>query len=410
MTWTGWRGALGGGAAMLLLAVTTPIALAQTDASNSAEVTAPKPVKPVATARPAKPAKSPATKAVAKKSDTTDSAKRLAAAKPKAPTTKLAAAPKKPASGKAVAVAAKKQAAPTKTAANAPKPVPSAHAVGTVSYASMQVARPTASATRLAAPIATIAATSLPPPAPTAAPPPPQITATPASLTLPAATAAQSEKQSEKMTPPAKTATSSPAAARPIEPATSTVGPAALPPDPGSAPAFVSDFLKEAFRIAKADGKSPLQRRAELADLFAGKMDVKFIAGYTTADELAGASADVQQRFRAILVNYLVETYYPRVELAADPSITVDVLPGQPFADGTSVVWTTFTKKGWGSQSIKWRLAAENGDFKIVDILSAGASVVQMERDTFRSVMRNGGLKELMAQLDARTKQLAAAN
>jgi ABC-type transporter MlaC component len=385
MAWTGWRGALGGSAVMLLL-VTAPIALAQTEISNSAEVTAPK---PVATATPAKPAKSPATKAVAKKPDTAHSAKQLAAAKPKAPTAKLAAAPKKPASRKVVVVAAKKQ-APVKLASDAPKPQRAASAPAAthdpVSFASMRVA----SAAPAAAP-ATPAST---------------IRATPAGPTLPAETTAQSEK----VTPPVKAAAPSIAAAPQNEkPVASAVVPAALPPDPGSAPAFVADFLKEAFRIAKADGKTPLQRRAELADLFAGKMDVKFIAGYTGADELAGASADIQQRFREILVNYLVETYYPRVELAADPSISVDVLPGQPFADGTSVVWTTFTKKGWGSQSIKWRLAAENGNFKIVDILSAGASVVQMERDTFRSVMRNGGLKELMAQLDARTKQLAAA-
>jgi hypothetical protein len=32
-----------------------------------------------------------------------------------------------------------------------------------------------------------------------------------------------------------------------------------------------------------------------------------------------------------------------------------------------------------------------------------------MERDTFLSVMRDGGLPELMAKLDARTKALAGA-
>jgi hypothetical protein len=32
-----------------------------------------------------------------------------------------------------------------------------------------------------------------------------------------------------------------------------------------------------------------------------------------------------------------------------------------------------------------------------------------MERDTFLSVMRNGGVPELMAKLDQRTKALASA-
>jgi len=71
--------------------------------------------------------------------------------------------------------------------------------------------------------------------------------------------------------------------------------------------------------------------------------------------------------------------------------------------------WFDNCEIGWGSQSVKWQLAVEDGGFKIIDILSAGASLVQMERDTFLSVMRNGGLNQLMAKLDARTKELATA-
>ena len=190
----------------------------------------------------------------------------------------------------------------------------------------------------------------------------------------------------------------------------------ALPPVDVTRPAvattpvsFVSSFLTEAFRLAKLSGANSLQRRAQLAELFANRMDVKRIAGYTTADELARLSPEAQQRFRAILVSYLVETYYPQLELASDPTIKIDTAPAQPLPDGTAVVWTTFTKDGWGSQSVQWRLAADNNGYKIVDIYSAGASLVQMERDTFKSVMRNGGLPELMARLDARTKELASA-
>lgn len=195
-------------------------------------------------------------------------------------------------------------------------------------------------------------------------------------------------------------------AARPGQPATPA---AKSSPDPKAATIFVSNFLGDAFRIAKLNGATSLQRRAQLAELFADKLDMKQIAGYTAADELAGKSADIQQRFRTILVSYLVETYYPQLELASGPGVRVDTAPVEPLADGTAVVWTTFTKDGWGSQSVKWLVAADAGGYKIVDIFSAGASLVQMERDTFRSVMRDGGLSTLMAKLDARTRELASA-
>jgi ABC-type transporter MlaC component len=179
--------------------------------------------------------------------------------------------------------------------------------------------------------------------------------------------------------------------------------------DPKAAAAFVSSFLRDAFRLAKLPGANSLQRRAQLAELFADKLDMTRIAGYTAADELTGKSADIHQRFRTILVSYLVETYYPQLETASGPGVRVDTAAVEPLADGTAVVWTTFTKDGWGSQSVKWLVTTEAGRYKIVDIFTAGASLVQMERDTFRSVMRDGGLTTLMAKLDARTRELASA-
>ena len=124
---------------------------------------------------------------------------------------------------------------------------------------------------------------------------------------------------------------------------------------------------------------------------------------------MLGEPGDFQRRFRTILISYLVETYYPRIELASDSSVRLETVAGTPLPDGTLVVWTTFNKSDWVKQSVKWILAPEGDGYKIVDIYSAGASLVQMERDTFLSVMRDGGLPELMAKLDARTKALASA-
>jgi ABC-type transporter MlaC component len=300
-------------------------------------------------AKPAatKPAK-PAVKTTAKKPDPAH-AKKIAAkpAKPKPGDKKLAAAPNKPTDRKSTATAA----APAKP----------------------QVARTNATAVDNLTYLTTRAA-----PAP-AARPAARVAAVPAALPQPAV------------------ATASAATAAPG------------PQQPGRAAAFVANFLNEAFRIARSAGETSLQHRAQLAELFTEKLDGGRMAVSTTANELNATSADFQRRFRTILISYLVETYYPRIELASDSAVKVDTLAATPLPDGTLVVWTTFSKSGWPPQSVKWHLAAAPDGFKIVDIFSAGASLVQMERDTFISVMRNGGLPELMAKLDARTKALASA-
>ncbi|MFZ2006078.1 MAG: ABC transporter substrate-binding protein [Stellaceae bacterium] len=417
MTWSTWRGVLGGGLATLLLVAPAAATWAEIPAPSQPGVAIPA-AKNLATATKAKP------KVVreAAKHEPAHPAKKLAAAKPKPPVKHLVAATKKPEPAKKIEAA--KKAEPAKVAAATAKPAPPSYTITTVRGGVTQTT------TRIVPLTATPALAAAPaPPAQTkvvaAAPvtqiasvaPSTPVEAKPAEIKRAVASAqpkaAVTPVSLSQPTAPARPASFAAVAAtslaalpeKPLAPASTQV---TLPADPKTAAGFVSSFLSEAFRIAKSDGTS-LQRRARLAELFAGKMDMKRIAGYTTADELSGASSDIQQRFRTILVSYLVETYYPQLELASDPSVKVDTAPVGPLPDGTAVVWTTFTKDGWGSQSVKWHLVNEDGHYRIVDIFSAGASLVQMERDTFVSVMRDGGLNELMAKLDARTKELASA-
>ena len=408
MVWRTWRGVFGGCVAASLTVASATIALAQTLPFSMAPTAGLPPVtitlKPTEPATPAAPPAKAATaktaaKAVAKKPDRTQPAKRIATTSSQAPVKNVAAAAAattKAAPTKQIAVVADRPAEATKVAAVAPKPAPSPPAAATprngVTDTTTRNASPPVTATTT--PVASLT----PPTAPSAIT---KIAAVPVSLTQRTETAAPPSGQAP---PPTKPAMAAPAPEKQATPPA-----AGAQPSTEGAVAFVSNFLNQAFHIAKSGSATSLQRRAQLADLFASKMDVKTIAGYTTADELTTMSPDIQQRFRTILVSYLVETYYPRLELASDPSVTVETTPAAPLADGSAVVWTTFTKTGWGSQSVKWRVAAEDGGFKIVDIFSAGASLVQMERDTFASVMRDGGVNELMAKLDARTKQLATA-
>lgn len=424
MAWRTWRGVLGGSLATLLLVAPAMLARAQTPAATQPAVAKPAVKHTAATTKP-----KPKVVKTAAKHEPAQPAKKLAAAKPKPAEKHFAAAKKKSEPAKKIEVARKsepKNAEPTKLAAAPPSytittvhdgvtqtttrvvpltpPAPITTAAVHPPAAAPPAETKIAAAAPAAKPAEAKATDAKPASAPTQqsdakpaeakpAPVPTQIAAIPVSLTEPAHPAAPASFAAMAATAMAPLAEKSPA----IEPA-----------DPKAASGFVSRFLAEAFHIAKSDGTS-LQRRARLADLFASHMDVKRIAGYTTADELSGATSEIQQRFRTILVSYLVETYYPQLELASDPTVTVDTAPVEPLPDGTAVVWTTFTKDGWGSQSVKWHLVNEGGHYEIVDIFSAGASLVQMERDTFKSVMRNGGLNELMAKLDARTKELASA-
>jgi ABC-type transporter MlaC component len=378
MSRMGWQGFFGGSLAALVLFAPVAAPLAQNLVSP---LSSPAPISPVPapdiapTAAP-KIAASPAT--------------------PKPPVKKIAVVKKKSVPKVAVVkhpapkiAAAKKKPEAVRIAVTATKPAPPSYTITTTSgnvTATRIVPIPTAAVDRLAA------ATTKPP-----VPPVTQVAA-PTRPTIPPV------DHQAPVTPPAQLA------ALPKN----TLSPdniIASPHPQTSTPAvgFVSAFLDKAFRIARDSSLTSLQRRAALAELFGAEMDVSRMAGYTTGNELTTEPNDFQRRFRTILISYLVETYYPRLELASDPSVSVETLSGAAASDGTAVVWTTFAKSGFAPQSVEWQLVPDGPGYQIVDIYSSGASLMQMERDTFLSVMRDGGLPELMAKLDARTKALASA-
>ena len=368
--------------------------------------------------------------------------KAIAVAKSKPERKKLAAAAKKPSSKLAAIrrpltakITAAKKTETTKVASAPPQSAlrPSytvTTTVGNVTYRTTEIL-PIPASGKTVAPPPTAAAATEPskPPTSTAAVTPPSGAEHKPSLSL-AAVAASSLARAAATEPGGTGAqvaavTSSPAAEQRPTPRLASLATASLAgppatPTPSEAPApvatpttpatgFVSSFLAAAFSIARDPNLNPPQRRSALAKLFADSMDMSRIAGITAGDGLTTESADFQRRFRSILVSYLVETYYPQIELAADPTVKVDTAAASPLPDGTVVAWTTFNKSDWVSQSVHWQLIPVGNGYKIADIYTGGVSLVQMERDTFHSVMRDGGLPELMAKLDARTKALASA-
>jgi phospholipid transport system substrate-binding protein len=162
---------------------------------------------------------------------------------------------------------------------------------------------------------------------------------------------------------------------------------------------FVAGFLDDAFAVCRLT-ENPVQvREAKLRNLFRAKLDVSLIARLITNDRLTEATPDIQRRFEELLVNYLVQLFYGKIEGATNSSVEIKVEP--PFDDGAVVVTTIIGKPGAPSESIKWRLNASTGSFKIVDVISGGISVVSLQREVFLAVMQRGGLPQLITQLEA---------
>ena len=163
---------------------------------------------------------------------------------------------------------------------------------------------------------------------------------------------------------------------------------------------FVTGFLDRAFGVFQSSA-TDRERELRLRTLFADNMDVPAIAHWTADDYLAEVAPALQQRFRDLLVDYLVRAYYGKIEQAAGAPFDTRLEP--PLDDGTQVVTTVIHKPGFWPVRIGWHLRPAQGSFRIVDVIRAGTSLVTTQRAVFFSVMRDGGLPHLVARLEAHT-------
>jgi phospholipid transport system substrate-binding protein len=161
-------------------------------------------------------------------------------------------------------------------------------------------------------------------------------------------------------------------------------------------------FLNGAITLFRGKDIAPAERQGMLRTLIETKMDIPALAIFTTGAQVGQTAANMQQHFRRLLVDYLAIAYGGKIEEAA--ASPFDIVVEKPLSDGTAVVTTIFHRKGSAPEPISWHLRATNGAYRIVDVVDDGISLAITQRSVFLSVMRDGGLPQLITKLEAHSQ------
>jgi ABC-type transporter MlaC component len=164
----------------------------------------------------------------------------------------------------------------------------------------------------------------------------------------------------------------------------------------------VAEFLDGAFTLFRETDIAPIERRERLRILVQNKMDIPSLALFTTGAPLDKMSLNVQEHLRHALVDYLVTAYSIMMEDCA--KISFDTIVEPTRIDGTAVVTTIFHKPGSPPEPVTWHLRPANGFFRIADVIAGGVSLAVTQREVFLSVMRDGGLPQLISKLEAHSQ------
>ena len=198
---------------------------------------------------------------------------------------------------------------------------------------------------------------------------------------------------------------------------------AALPnvPDADAADpsAFIDDLDTQLQDLIR--DTSPDQRFVRFRQIFRADFDVPGIARFVLGPYWRLASPAQQQEFLALFENYIVQTFSGRLSQYAESGDAPRVTGSRLDPEGAVVSSQINLANGGGPRAgghgptvlpikVDWHLTAQNGSYKINDVVVDGVSMAVTQRSEFTSAIeRQGGqVQALLATLHQQTPSALA--
>jgi phospholipid transport system substrate-binding protein len=154
--------------------------------------------------------------------------------------------------------------------------------------------------------------------------------------------------------------------------------------------------------------RTTAQKKATLDGYLDTCCDFLTISKLVLAKNWKSFSEPQQAEFTSLFRKYLIATYGDNIENYAGE--TVQVLSGRKEARDDYTVMTKVARGGGQADIlVDYRLRkAANGEWKIIDVIAEGISLVANLRSQFQDVITRGGTEALLAQLREKTSGASA--
>lgn len=172
-----------------------------------------------------------------------------------------------------------------------------------------------------------------------------------------------------------------------------TIGRADQPPSQ-----VVSTLADKAIIVLADKNTSPDQKRAQLEELAYNAMDFETLSKLVLARNWQKFSPEQQKQFEEEFKRHLSISYGKNIENYNNEK--VQILGERSEAHGDVTVQSKILRGG-GIQDVlvDYRLRQRNGQWKIIDVVVEGVSLVSNFRSQFQSIVSSGGPDRLLALL-----------
>jgi len=155
------------------------------------------------------------------------------------------------------------------------------------------------------------------------------------------------------------------------------------------------------------DQKTPLvQRRRQMRDLLAGHFDFAEMARSALGTHWRGL-ADQRKRFVDSFTAFVEYDFLNKIEIYRD--LTFRFLKEISTAPGYAQVNTRVQQPGKDPATMNFALKHDGSQWKVIDVMINGLSMISGDRTQFGLVIDNLGFDALMSDLQAKQTELEAS-
>jgi len=183
--------------------------------------------------------------------------------------------------------------------------------------------------------------------------------------------------------------------------------PAAAPAEAPTAKSIIEKTVVEVLAVLGDAERSTSQRRLALEEIAHQRFDFRTMSKLVLGRNWKRLEAEKRDEFVDEFTTYLANDYGNRLDRYEQEK--VDVEGEEPKPRGDVVVKTKIVGGANNGVIVDYRMRKQGDDWKIIDVVIEGISLVANFRDQFKEVIARGGPEGLIRKLAEKNAEAAKA-
>jgi phospholipid transport system substrate-binding protein len=192
-------------------------------------------------------------------------------------------------------------------------------------------------------------------------------------------------------------------AATKAAPAAAPAAPAAAASQTEAASAFAKRMLDDATAALTKQGASEAQKIAAFQDVLKKSLALDVVGKFMLGSNRAKMTPAQIARYDAVFPQYITRQYATQFkDLIGRP---MEVTDAKAINDKDTIVRARIKRKDGSNVNVDWRVRKlKDGSLKMIDIIVAGVSIMQVKREEFAAYIAKNGIDSLLARLEKEAK------